>query len=361
MVNPTFWQGKRVLVTGHTGFKGSWLSLWLKRMGAEVSGYALSPPTSPSLYEVAGVSQDIAGIRGDVCDLDAVKQALLAQRPEVIFHLAAQALVRRSYRDPVETYATNVMGLVHLLEAVRQVDSVRAVVIVSSDKCYDNREWVWGYREIDPLGGFDPYSSSKACQELITAAFRNSFFGRDRFPRQGVAVASARAGNVVGGGDWGEDRLIPDVIRAMLAGDVARIRYPLAIRPWQHVLEPLGGYLLLAEKLCGPEGQDYAEAWNFGPAEEAAKPVAWVVERLASLWSEGVRWQQDQNEHLHEAYFLKLDCSKARLRLDWRPRLTLDQTLAWTMEWYQAYQKEPKSVREMTTAQILRYLSLVAS
>jgi CDP-glucose 4,6-dehydratase len=361
MVKPTFWQGKRILVTGHTGFKGSWLSLWLKLMGAEVSGYALDPPTSPSLYDLAGIAQDLVGTTGDVRDFRALKQALVAQRPEIVLHLAAQALVRRSYADPVETYATNVMGVVHLLEAVRQVESVRAVVIVSSDKCYENREWVWGYREIDPLGGFDPYSSSKGCQELVAAAFRRSFFARAGTADRSVAVASARAGNVIGGGDWGEDRLIPDLMRAALAGEVARIRYPQAIRPWQHVLEPLGGYLLLAEKLCGPEAPEYAEAWNFGPGEAAAQPVGWVVERLASLWGDGLRWEQERNQHPHEAQMLRLDCSKARQRLGWRPRLDLEQTLGWTVEWYQAYQAGPESVRDMTKAQIRRYLSLEAA
>jgi CDP-glucose 4,6-dehydratase len=360
VVNPGFWQGKRVLVTGHTGFKGSWLSLWLNLMGAEVSGFALHPPTSPSLYDLAGISQDLTGTTGDVRDFSAVRQALITRRPEIVLHLAAQALVRRSYADPVETYATNVLGTVHLLEAVRQAECVRAVVIVSSDKCYDNREWVWGYREIDPLGGFDPYSSSKGCQELVAAAFRSSFFGRDGASGHGAAVASGRAGNVIGGGDWGEDRLIPDLMRAALSGEVARIRYPQAVRPWQHVLEPLGGYLLLAEKLSGTEAREYAEAWNFGPGEAAAQPVGWVVGRLASLWGDGLRWQQDQNAHLHESHFLRLDCSKARQRLGWRPRLGLEQTLAWTAEWYRAYQAEPKSVREVTKAQILRYLTLEA-
>jgi len=347
-----FWHGKKVLITGHTGFKGSWLSLWLQSLGASISGYAL-PPTRPSLFELARAGEGLHSHIGDVRDLEHLQRVLAEEQSEVVFHLAAQPLVRYSYVNPVETYATNVMGTVHLLEAVRQSDNVRAVVIITSDKCYDNREWVWGYRESDPMGGHDPYSNSKGCAELVTAAYRVAFFNPAVSEHHGVAVASARAGNVIGGGDWSEDRLIPDVIRAFLDKQPVVIRHPHAIRPWQHVLEPLNGYLWLAQKLW-QEGSAWAEAWNFGPNDEDAKPVEWVVERMSKLWGEGASWRLDDRSHPHEAHYLKLDISKARLRLGWQPRRNLESALKDTVDWYRAYQRK-QDMREVALAQISAY------
>ncbi len=352
----SFWKGKRVLVTGHTGFKGSWLSLWLQRLGAEVTGYSLEPPTEPSLFEVARVADGMHSVIGDIRDFPTLREVVRDRRPEIVFHMAAQALVRPSYRDPIETYASNVMGTVNLLEAVRQAEGVvRAVVNVTSDKCYQNNEWVWGYREIDRLGGHDPYSNSKACAELVTAAFRDSFFDPADYSRHGVALASVRAGNVIGGGDWAEDRLIPDIMRAILAGEPVRIRNPHAIRPWQHVLEPLAGYLRLAERLCH-EGPAFAEAWNFGPDDSSARPVSWIVEHLTRLWDGEARWEVDGGDHPHEAHYLKLDCSKARDRLGIVPRLDLATALEWIVEWNQAW-LDGKDMRGVTEQQIDRYVA----
>jgi CDP-glucose 4,6-dehydratase len=336
-VNAAFWKGKRVLLTGHTGFKGSWLSLWLQSMGAQVVGYALAPPTNPSLFEVAGVAKGMTSIIGDIRDLEHLRAVFAEHQPEIVIHMAAQPLVRYSYIEPVETYSTNVMGTVNLLEAVRSTASVKAVVNVTTDKCYENREWAWGYRENEPMGGYDPYSSSKGCAELVTAAYRNSYFNPSTINNKpSPAVATARAGNVIGGGDWAEDRLIPDIMRAITDGRPVNIRNPHAIRPWQHVLEPLSGYLLLAQKLY-EEGATYAEGWNFGPNDEDAKPVQWIVETLTQTWGEGASWVLDGGEHPHEAHYLKLDCSKAKGRLDWHPRWNLQETLEsiarWNKQW----------------------------
>lgn len=325
-VRPAFWRGRRVLLTGHTGFKGSWLALWLQRLGAELTGLALAPPTRPSLFEEAQVGAGMRSVLADIRDLGAVSRVWAESRPEVVIHLAAQSLVRHSYQAPVDTYATNVMGTVHLLECARTIPGIRALVNITTDKCYDNREWHWGYRENDRLGGHDPYSNSKACAELVTAAYRSSFF------HTGAALASARAGNVIGGGDWAKDRLIPDILAAFGQGRPVVIRNPAAIRPWQHVLEPLRGYLLLAQQLC-EEGPDFAEAWNFGPADEDARPVAWIVERMARLWGEQAGWRLDSGAHPHEASYLTLDIAKARHRLGWHPVLGLDQALALTVAW----------------------------
>ncbi len=353
-MNTGFWRGKRVLVTGHTGFKGGWLSLWLQSLGAEVSGYALPPPTSPSLFEVASVGRDMAAsYLADIRDLLSLKAALLDLHPEVVFHLAAQPLVRHSYTDPVETFATNVMGTVHLLEAIRTTPGVRAVVNVTTDKCYDNREWVWGYRESDPLGGHDPYSSSKGCAELVSAAYRNSFFAGKEHARHGVALATARAGNVIGGGDWAADRLVPDMIRAFSRGEAVVIRSPHATRPWQHVLEPLWGYLTLAERLW-EQGPAFAESWNFGPNDEDARSVQWIVQRLVDQWGEGAAWELDERPQLHEATSLKLDCSKARARLDWRPRWELGLSLDHIVTWYRACARG-EDMRALTLAQIAEF------
>lgn len=348
-----FWRGKRVFVTGHTGFKGSWLSLWLQQLGAEVVGFSLPAPTEPSLFEAAQVAAGMTSLVGDVRDLAGLTQAMETAQPDLVLHLAAQPLVRYSYQNPVETYATNVMGTVHVLEAVRHTASVRVAVIITSDKCYENREWEWGYRENEAMGGHDPYSNSKGCAELVTAAYRSSFFAPETFASHRVAVASGRAGNVIGGGDWALDRLIPDMIKAFQAERPVLIRHPHAIRPWQHVLEPLGGYLLLAEKLWY-HGPDFVGGWNFGPQDHDAKPVSWIVDRLTTLWGHGATWELDGGAHPHEAHYLKLDCSKAKARLGWEPRLTLADTLEWVVEFYQGYYGG-HSARDLADRQIQRY------
>ena len=353
-MNAAFWQGKRVLLTGHTGFKGSWLSLWLQSMGAQVVGYALAPPTNPSLFEVAKVGLGMTSIIGDIRDLELVRKVFTERKPEIVIHMAAQPLVRYSYIEPVETYSTNVMGTVNLLDAVRSSNSVKAVVNVTTDKCYENREWAWGYRENEAMGGYDPYSSSKGCAELVTAAYRNSYFNPTTFNHQhSTALATARAGNVIGGGDWAEDRLIPDIMRAITQGRPVNIRNPHAIRPWQHVLEPLSGYLLLAQKLY-QEGAGYAEGWNFGPNDEDAKPVQWIVEKLTQSWGARASWMPDGGEHPHEAHYLKLDCSKAKARLDWHPRWRLEEALGAITAWHRAFQ-DGKDMRELTLRQIKVY------
>lgn len=349
-MSAAFWNNKKVLMTGHTGFKGSWLSLWLQSMGANVVGYALAPPSSPSLYEVANVADGMISLESDIRNPEQLHGAFAKHQPEIVIHMAAQSLVRYSYQNPVETYATNVMGTVNVLEAVRQTPSVKAVVVITSDKCYENREWVWGYRENEAMGGYDPYSNSKGCAELVTAAYRQSFFNKAGHK---VAVASARAGNVIGGGDWAADRLIPDMVRAVSENRPVLIRNPNAIRPWQHVLEPLSGYLLLARKLY-EEGTGYAEGWNFGPSDDDARPVQWIVERYTQLWGEGASWLLDQAEHPHEAHYLKLDCSKARMRLDWQPKWSLAHALENITAWHKAHLQE-KDMREFSLRQIAAY------
>lgn len=357
-MNADFWSGKNVFVTGHTGFKGSWLCLWLQQLGANVTGYALQPPTDPSLFDIAQVGQGMHSIIGDIRDAAALAEAMQAAAPDIVIHMAAQPLVRYSYIEPVETYSTNVMGTVHLLEAVRKTPSVRAVVNVTSDKCYENREWVWGYRENEAMGGYDPYSSSKGCAELVASAYRNSYFSSEKYSEHRVALASVRAGNVIGGGDWADDRLIPDILRAISAGLPVVIRNPHAIRPWQHVLEPLSGYLQLAQKLY-IEGVAYAEGWNFGPNDEDARPVQWIVEQLTGAWGEGASWQLEQTAQPHEAHYLKLDCSKAKSRLDWQPRWSLATTLEMIVAWQHAYLAK-EDMRRYTLNQI-SYYSLRAS
>lgn len=352
-MNSRFWEGKKVLITGHTGFKGSWLSLWLQRNGAYTMGYSLPPPTKPSLFEVARVADGMTSIIGDVRDLEHLKAAITKHQPEIVIHMAAQALVRYSYSNPVETYATNVMGTVNVLEAVRQTDSVRAILIITSDKCYENKEWLWGYRENDPMGGHDPYSSSKGCAELITSAYSRSYFSNADDLRRDVAVTSTRAGNVVGGGDWAPDRLIPDIMNAFMDNRAVNIRYPNAIRPWQHALEPLRGYLRLAEKLWH-HGNKFTGAWNFGPDDQDARSVSWIADYITHLWGGSARWKSDSDPHPHEATYLKLDCSKAKSLLGWSPKLNLTTTLEWIVEWYQAYLQK-KDMREITEAEISRY------
>lgn len=343
-----FWRGKRVLVTGHTGFKGGWLSLWLQSMGAEVSGLALAPPTKPSLFVEAMVADGMQSIDGDIRDLDVVIAAMARVRPEIVLHLAAQPLVRKSYMDPIETYGTNVMGSLHVFEAARNIGTVRAIVNVTTDKCYQNREWLWGYREDEPVGGYDPYSSSKGCSELLTSAYRQSFFDT-----QGIALASARAGNVIGGGDWAEDRLVPDILRAFERGEPVVMRNPRAIRPWQHVLEPLSGYLVLAERLY-EEGLVWAEAWNFGPEDRDALPVEWILNHMVAAWGGNARWTLDVGQHPHEATYLKLDISKARAQLGWSPRWSLPMALEQTVKWHRAWMAGC-DMRDHCLAEIARY------
>lgn len=357
MPSHSFWQGRRVLLTGHTGFKGSWLSLWLNALGADVTGYALDPPTQPSLYIQAGAGAAVRTIRADIRDLQRLKSAVVECHPSVVIHMAAQSIVRRGYEDPVETYSSNVMGTVHLLEAVRQLNQPCVVVNVTSDKCYENKEWVWGYRENDPLGGHDPYSNSKACSELVTSAFREAYFRTEDHGRHGVAVASARAGNVIGGGDWTSEQLIPDLIRAFLAGRPCPIRSPSAIRPWQFVLEPLRGYLMLAERLAENPVQ-FASAWNFGPDKADAKSVSWIADELSRSWGKGASWSQDAGIHPRETHSLKLDVSKAREFLDWHPVLPLSSALDWITEWYHAF-RAGEDLGRLTRIQIKRYEALL--
>jgi CDP-glucose 4,6-dehydratase len=358
MPDRSFWKNRRVFVTGHTGFKGSWLSLWLHALGAEVTGYALDPPTSPSLFEQAHVARTLhRSVSADIRDLPRLKESMSECRPDVVIHMAAQSVVRRAYEDPVETYSSNVMGTVHVLEAVRQLGRPCVVVNVTSDKCYENREWVWGYRENEPMGGRDPYSNSKGCAELVTTAYRESFFPTSSFERHGVALGSARAGNAIGGGDWTKDQLIPDLMRAFLEGRPCLIRNPSATRPWQFVLEPLRGYLSLAERLT-EDAERFASGWNFGPAEGDAQPVSSIANELARLWGDGARWNQDTDVHPREAHALKLDASKARTLLNWQPVLPLNQALCWIVEWYRALQTGDDLLR-LTRMQIERYEGLV--
>lgn len=347
-IAPAFWKGKRVLLTGHTGFKGSWLSLWLQAMGCQVRGIALPPPTTPSLFETARVGADMDHQTCDIRDYPRLQLLFREFKPEIVFHMAAQPLVRRSYQQPIETYATNVMGTVHVLEAARQAGSVKSIVNITTDKCYENREWAWGYRENEPMGGFDPYSNSKGCAELVSSAYRQSFL-----QAEGIALATARAGNVIGGGDWAEDRLVPDILRALQQDQAVLIRNPHAIRPWQHVLEPLSGYLLLAQQLY-ERGQEYAEGWNFGPRDEDAQPVQWIVEHLCQAWGNDAHWTLQPGNHPHEANYLKLDISKARQYLRWTPRWTLETALSRIVDWHRAWQ-QGADMRTVCLDQITQY------
>lgn len=347
-ITPEFWRDKRVLITGHTGFKGSWLSLWLQSMGAELSGLALAPVRPLALFDEARVGLEMVSTTGDIRNYETVLSAMASVRPEIVIHMAAQALVRRSYTEPIGTYATNIMGTVHILEAARQVGTVRALVNVTTDKCYDNKEWLWGYREDDPMGGHDPYSNSKACSEMITSAYRLSYF-----QDSSISVASVRAGNVIGGGDWAIDRLVPDTLRAFEIGQAVAVRNPSAIRPWQHVLEPLSGYLLLAEKLY-IEGHCWAEGWNFGPQDTDVRPVQWIIEHMAEMWGDGANWKLDSDPQPHEATHLKLDISKATTRLGWRPRWNLEEALGRIILWHQKW-LAGADMREQCLEQIKQY------
>ncbi len=353
MLNRPFWRGRRVFLTGHTGFKGSWLTLWLHSLGADVTGYALDPPTQPNLYEQAGVAKTLRSICADIRDFDRLKAAIEECKPEVVLHLAAQSVVRRGYEDPIENYSSNVMGTVHVLEAVRQLRRPCVIVNVTSDKCYANREWIWGYREDEPMGGRDPYSNSKGCAELVTTAYQQSFFPPETFEQHGVALGSARAGNAIGGGDWTSDQLIPDLMRAFLADKACLIRNPASYRPWQFVLEPLRGYLMLAERLCQDPAR-FASGWNFGPADDDAKPVSWIADELVRSWGKGAKWTQDAAAHPREAHALKLDASKAKAGLGWHPVLRLPVALEWIVEWYRAFQSGA-DLRQLTQKQIERY------
>ncbi len=344
-VDPAFWSGRRVLITGHTGFKGAWLSLWLSTLGARVTGLSNDVPTSPSLFELAHVADQLEDLRVDVRDYAALDEAVRSADPEVLIHMAAQPLVRASFIDPRATYEINVMGTVNVLDVVRRAGNVRVVVNVTSDKCYENREWEWGYRESEPMGGHDPYSNSKGCAELVTDAFRRSFFSDPK----GTRLASARAGNVIGGGDWGAERLVPDVMRAALAGEAVGVRNPNAIRPWQHVLNPLSGYLVLAQALW--EEPRLAGGWNFGPADEDARPVRAIVEQLAERWNGELRWSAEPGPHPHEAHYLKLDSSRARMLLGWQPAWALDDGLDAVVDWYGAY-AEGDDMQAVTLRQI---------
>lgn len=352
-MNQDFWKNKRVLLTGHTGFKGSWLSIWLQMAGARLTGYSLPPPTTPSLFVAAHVAQGMTSVIGDVRDLDHLRDVVQEYAPEIVIHMAAQSLVRLSYMESRDTFATNVMGTVNLLEAIKAVGGVKVFINVTTDKCYQNREWLWGYRENESLGGYDPYSSSKACSEIVTSAYRSSFFNPSNFASHGVAIATARAGNVIGGGDWASDRLMSDIVRAAVDGSVVKIRNPEAIRPWQHVLEALYGYTLLAERLW-QNGQDFSEAWNFGPLDLDAKPVSWILRLFSELWPTGLKFEIDESEQPHEARYLRLDCSKARMRLGYATRLTLPIAIEWLVEWQKDYQ-EDRDTRAITEKQISRY------
>ncbi|BBI36132.1 CDP-glucose 4,6-dehydratase [Cohnella abietis] len=354
VIDRQFWKGRRVFLTGHTGFKGSWLSLWLHQLGAEVTGFSLEAPTSPSMFHVCSVNNYVHSVYADIRDPKRLIEAMIDARAEVVIHMAAQPLLRESYRNPIETYSTNVMGTVHLFEAARACGSVKAIVNVTTDKCYENKEWDWPYRENDALGGYDPYSSSKACSELITSAFRSSFFNPSGYTEHGVAVASARAGNVIGGGDWAQDRLIPDALKAFQEQRPVSIRNPNAIRPWQHVLEPLSGYLILAQRLY-LSGTTYGEGWNFGPEETDAKSVQWIVSKLCEKWGNGAAFEiVADSEKLHEANYLKLDCSKSKRRLGWIPQWTLEEAIDKICDWSNAYANSEDLVK-LSFGQIEEY------
>lgn len=353
-VSPGFWVGKRVFITGHTGFKGGWLSLWLASMGSKVSGYSLAPNTSPNFFEEAQIEGDLEkSFIGDIRDLERLQKEMADAEPEIVIHMAAQPLVRKSYTNPLETYAINIMGTVNVLESIRSLNCVRAVVIVTTDKCYENQERAAGYREDEPMGGYDPYSSSKACAELITGAYRQSYFSPEKFNKHRVAVASVRAGNVIGGGDWSQDRLIPDAIKAFEINKALMIRNPLATRPWQHVLEPLSGYLVLAQALY-QGGATFDGAWNFGPRDEDARSVSEVINLLFEKWKPVSRWERDPTEQPHEAHFLRLDCSKARNQLHWSPKWNLEQAIEKIFQWYSAYYQK-SNMHDFSLQQIADY------
>jgi len=355
-MNQKFWKGKKVLLTGHTGFKGGWLSLWLQKLNVKLVGYSKSIPTKPSFFKSAKVEHGITSIFGDVCDYKNLNKVIRKSAPEIVIHMAAQSILRESYKDPLETYSTNVMGTVNLLESIRHTKNVRVVIIVTSDKCYQIKPLSRGYKEDDPMGGYDPYSSSKGCAELVTSSFRNSFFNPDDYQSHKVAVASCRAGNVIGGGDWAKDRLIPDIVRGIINKKNVVIRKPKAIRPWQFVLEPLYGYLILAEKLwhAGPE---FSEGWNFGPNKNS-KTVQWITEKISDLWGGKVLWELDAQKNLHEERYLKLDSKKAQSKLEWGSKMNISVGLEWTIDWYKQYQNKA-NMRKFSEKQIENYMNII--
>jgi CDP-glucose 4,6-dehydratase len=355
-MNIKFWKGKNILLTGHTGFKGSWLSLWLQKLGVNLIGYSKDIPTKPSLFELANVKDGMTSLTGDVCNYEQIDKVIRDYKPEIVIHMAAQAILRQSYKDPIETFSTNVIGTVNVLESIRKNSKVRVILNVTSDKCYEPNKQTNGFSEDDRLGGYDPYSNSKACAELVTSSFRNSFFNSSLYVQHGVALASARAGNVIGGGDWGKDRLIPDIMQGIRDNKTIEIRNPEAIRPWQHVLDPLNGYLILIEKLWS-SGSEFSEGWNFGPEKNDEKPVKWIIEKLTEQWKHDIRWKTGNEKNPHEEQFLRLDCSKARSRLGWKPKLHLEQGLLWTTSWYKQYE-EKNDMREFTEEQITKFQDL---
>jgi len=354
-MNSSFWKNKKVLLTGHTGFKGSWLSLWLKRLNVDLIGFSNSVPTKPSLFELAGIEETITSITGDISDSSQISDVIKKYNPDIIIHMAAQSLVLKSYEYPLETFSTNTMGTVNLLDAIRKVGTPKVVLNVTSDKCYENKELGLKFKEDDPIGGLDPYSSSKGCAELVTSAFRNSFFNIDDFDRHHVAIASVRAGNVIGGGDWAEDRLIPDIFKNILVNKPIKIRNPDSIRPWQFILDALYGYLLLIEKLWD-DGIKYSGAWNFGSMEDA-RTVSWITKKLSELWDVNIDWEFEKKDHKHEANYLELDCSKSSRMLGWKPKMDLSMTLEWIVNWYKQYQQK-NDIRPFTEKQIEKYNSL---
>ena len=352
-MDSNFWKNKKVLLTGHTGFKGSWLSLWLQKLGVELVGFSKSIPTQPSLFELADVGKNMTSIMEDITNIERITNVIKQHNPEIIIHMAAQSLVHKSYDQPLETFSTNIMGTVNLLEAIRNTSKKCVVINVTSDKCYENQELSRGYKENDPMGGYDPYSSSKGCTELITASFRNSFFKNSENKDFDISIASVRAGNVIGGGDWADNRIIPDIMRGILNKEIIKIRNPTAVRPWQHVLEPLRGYLELAEKLWNSESE-YAESWNFGPDDEDIKPVSWIVKEIIEMWGGNIQVDNDNLGFKHETNFLKLDCSKAKSKLKWNPKIKLEKGLQLTVEWYKQYEQK-KELKEFTENQIEEY------
>ena len=355
-MNKKFWNKKKVFLTGHTGFKGSWLSLWLQKLNAEVIGFSKDIPTNPSLFELANIEDGMNSIIGNICDYNKLEKSIKEHQPEIVIHMAAQAILRESYNNPIETYATNVMGTVNLLETIRKIGSVKVILNVTTDKCYEPNKSSEGYVETDRLGGYDPYSNSKACSELLTSSFRNSFFNPKEHHKHGISLASCRAGNVIGGGDWGKDRLIPDIMRGILNNEIIRIRNPSSTRPWQYVLDPLNGYLTLAEKLWS-FGSKFSEGWNFGPQEKNEKSVKWIVEKLTYQWSKNIKWDIDNSVNPHEENYLRLNCKKANSKLGWMPKLNLEQGLEWTIKWYKEYQQN-NNMKEITEHQIEEFQNL---
>ena len=356
-MDSSFWKNKKVLLTGHTGFKGSWLSLWLQKLGVDLIGFSKSVPTKPSLFELADVGKNMTSIMGDITSIENITNVVKQHNPEIIVHMAAQSLVHKSYDQPLETFSTNIMGTVNLLEAVRNTSKKCVIINVTSDKCYENQELSRGYKENDPMGGYDPYSSSKGCAELITSSFRNSFFKDSNNKDYDISLASVRAGNVIGGGDWADNRIVPDIMRGILDKKIIKIRNPNSVRPWQYVLEPLRGYLELAEKLYNYKSE-YAESWNFGPEIDDAKPVSWLVNEIVEMWGENIEvdFDNDDLDHKHETNFLRLDCSKAKSKLKWNPKIKLEEGLKLTVNWYKQYE-QTKELREFTENQIEEYLS----